>query len=227
VRWMIGVDTWRADRGQFRLPGVPGRLPLGVEFALDLRDTSDAQLLVAATYNPFLGPRPGMRPTDLDDLYDDHATLDAVRDDARFDSLFVTTNRFRVARDGRQFAARGVNRGRLRYGRATGSGGGSTLADWFVDRAAGLVELRLPWNLLNVTDPSSRTVLARVTPTGPFGTQVTDGFRFELVGLGPDGRVVVGPSATPTFTWPTWEQPRWHERLKPAYAAMQSEWGSW
>src|SRR5207253_1071908 len=53
-----------------------------------------------------------------------------------FDSLFVTTNRWRIARTGRTYPARGVNRGRLRHGRSSES----TLADWYVDRAAGLVQ---------------------------------------------------------------------------------------
>ncbi|MGH7606723.1 MAG: hypothetical protein ACREME_05235, partial [Gemmatimonadales bacterium] len=227
TRWIVGIDTDRPNRGQFVLPGAspPTRTPTGMEFALVLNDTTDAQLLVARTYNPYLGPRAGMRPTDLDGVYDTRATIDARRDDGAFDSLFVPTNRLRVSRAGRIFPARGVNRGRLRFGRATES----TLADWFVDRAAGLVEVRVPWGLLNVTDPSSRTVLARVRDPGPFRTEVTDGFRFVAAAVGPRGAVrarLASPPQRP-YVWPTWDTPVWHERLKPAYYAMQALWGSW
>lgn len=214
---VIGIDTWRADRGQLLLPGGAGSAGTGLEFALTLRDTTDAQLLVTAGYNPYVGPRSGMRPTDLDAFYDDRATVDARRADGWYDSLFVTTNRFRVTRDGRQVPARGVNRGRLRYG----TNAASSLADWFFDRAADLIEVRLPWGLLNVTDPSTRTILARVRDPGPFAVRVTDGFRFAVSTLG--GRL--GP--TPTWAWPTWETPLWHERLKPAYFAMQQVWTEW
>ena len=207
TRWTLAIDT---DR------------PGGTEFELVLNDTTDAQLLVTPTYNPYLGPRPGMRPTDLDPLYNRRATIGARDVAGPFDSLFVATNRFRVARDGRTFPARGVNRGRLRYGRAAAS----SLADWFWDRAAGIVEVRLPWSLLNVTDPSSRTVLARVRDPGPFGTEVTNGFRFVLTAAGSGGTVTRLVPERP-YVWATWETPVWHERLKPAYYAMQTLWGSW
>ena len=210
TRWVIGIDT---DR--------PGR----VEFELVLTDTNSAQLLVTPTYNPYLGPRPGMRPTDLDAFYNRRAAIDARPSGgaAVFDSLFVVTNRFRVARDGRTFPARGVNRGRLRYGRAAQS----TLADWFWDRAAGVIEVRVPWGLLNVTDPSSRTVLARVRDPGPFGTEVTDGFRFQVAATRREGAVVARLAPEQPYVWATWEAPVWHQRLKPAYYAMQALWGSW
>jgi len=202
------------------LEGPPGggRWTVSVDrFRLTLNDTADAQLFVDASYNPYLGPRAGMRPTDLDPFYNRHAAIAGrVTGGGTFDSLFVATNRFRVARDGRTFPARGVNRGRLRYGRATES----SLADWFVD-PSGLVEVRLPWGLLNVTDPSSRTVLKGVRDPGPFLTQVTPGFRFTVTDP-QGGRINPRP-----YAWPVWETPVWHERLKPAYYAMQRLWGSW
>jgi hypothetical protein len=207
TRWTVGIDT---DR-----PGL-------MEFQLVLTDTASGHLLVTHTYNPYLGPRSGMAPTGLDAFYQRRAAIDATRLEGDFDSLFVATNRFRVARSGRTFPARGVNRGRLRYGRVAES----SLADWFWDRAGGLIEVRLPWGLLNVTDPSSRTVLARVRDPGPFGTEVTDGFRFVVTATRPDGSATRFVPARP-YVWATWETPVWHERLKPAYYAMQILWGSW
>jgi hypothetical protein len=222
VRWTVGIDTGRRDSGQFAFPDRTGS-PTGLEFALELRDTADAQLLVTSNYNPYLGPRVGMRSTDLDAFYDTTATLNAWLSNGRFDSLFVATNRFRISRTGRTFPARGVNRGRLRFGRASES----TLADWFVDRPGGLVEVRLAWSLLNVTDPSSRTILARVRDPGPFRVETTDGFRFALRGLGYDGAVRVRAASVQPFIWPVWDTPVWYQRLKPAYYAMQTLWGSW
>ena len=130
-----------------------------------------------------------------------------------------------MTRAGRIFPARGVNRGRLRYGREGADG--STLADWYLDRGIGMIELRLPWNLLNVTDPSSRRVLLREGSSTPFATAITDGFRFVAVALRRrDGTVMATLPAGGTYTWPRWETPRSHERLKPAYAAMQRLWES-
>ena len=208
TRWTVGIDTYGPGHGRFRLV---------------LNDTADAQLLVTPGYNPYLGPRPGMRPTDLDAFYNTRASVDSRPDDRLFDSLFVATNRFRVSRTGTTFPARGVNRGRLRFGRAAES----SLADWFVDRGVGIVEIRLAWGLLNVTDPSSHTVLARVRDPEPFRTAVTDGFRFVVTAVDPGGTVRTRLAPTQPYSWPKWDTPVWHERLKPAYFAMQTLWGSW
>src|SRR2546426_7605714 len=224
VRYVVGIDTYRRDRGQFRLPGDVGSSDVGCEFALVLNDTSDAQLVVAPWYNPFLGPRTGMGPTGLDLLYHEAATVDKTGRDGAFDSLFVTTNRWRIARSGRTHSARGVNRGRLRYGRAQES----SLADWYVDRSAGLVEVRIAWGLLNVTDPSSRHVMVRYRRNGTFETGVTDGFRFDVVALDrSDGGGVARLVPRQTYAWPTWEAPLGRERFKAPHDAMRDAWGSW
>ena len=225
VRYLVGLDTYRADRGEFRLPGVPG-IGVGVEFYLDLSDSTSGQLFVTRSYNPYLQPRAGMGPTGLDPFYNLLCTADARSDGGQFDSLFVTTNRFRVTRTGTQIPAAGDNRGRLRYGRAAES----SLVDWFIERTAerSLVEVRLPWGLLNVTDPSTRTVLTAIHAREHVSSAATDGVRFVVAALTrQDNHVAAFVPATTAYVWPTWEEPQWHEQLKPAYYAMRDLWGSW
>src|SRR5207249_2293201 len=219
-RYVVGIDTHRGAGGERRLPGVAGASDVGFEFALVLNDTTDAQLLVVPAYNPYLVPRAGAGPTALDAFYHWGATLEGASAGGAWDSLFVTTNRWR---DGRTYAARGVNRGRLRYGRAAAS----SLADWYVDRDAGLVEVRLAWGLLNVTDPSSRRVLRRIALPDRFETTVSEGLRFTVAAVARDDGAVRAWLPGATFAWAPWEEPVWHERLKPAYAALRDVWGSW
>jgi hypothetical protein len=69
-------------------------------------------------------------------------------------------------------------------------------------------------------------VLARVRDPGPFATEVTDGFRLAVTATDPDGATTRLVPERP-YVWATWEVPVWHERLKPAYYAMQTLWGSW
>jgi hypothetical protein len=226
ARYILGLDTYAPAGGERSLPGLSFVSDAGFEFALVLNDTTDAQLLVASWYNPYLLPPPGSGPTALDAFYHWGAALERRRTGrgGAWDSLFVTTNRWRIARDGRTFPARGVNRGRLRYGRADSS----SLADWYVDRGAGLVEMRLAWGLLNVTDPSSRRVLRRIAPPDRFETTVTAGFRVAVAATARgDGAVRAWLPAHATYSWPTWEEPIWHERLKPVYAALRDLWAGW
>jgi len=164
-----------------------------------------------------------MGPTALDPFYHYGATVTESGRTGTWDSLWVTSNRWRIARDGRTFPADGLNRGRLRFATEAGS----TLADWFVDRAAGLVEVRIPWGLLNVTDPSSHRILRRISAGASFQTDSTDGFRFEVVAVDSTGaeRDRLAPGAT--YQWLGWDVPVSHERLKAAYYAIRDLWSSW
>jgi hypothetical protein len=224
TRYVVGIETAPGSGGERALPGVSRLSDTGFQFALVLND-SDAQLLVARAYNPYLAPRAGSGPTALDPFYHWGAALQHASRDGEWDSLFVATNRWRIGRDGRTYPARGVNRGRLRYGRAAAS----SLADWYVDRdGGGLIEVRLAWGLLNVTDPSSRRVLRRIAPPDRFETTVTTGFRFAVAAVARGGRAVRAwlPART-RYVWKSWEEPVWHERVKPAYVALRDVWGSW
>ena len=113
----------------------------------------------------------------------------------------------------------------------------TTLADWYHDAAAGLIEVRVPWGLLNVTDPSTRTVIfddparAREDPdAGDFGTATTDGVRVGAVAA-VAARSDADRSGTAwrraafrTYSWTPWEQPRSHSRLKPVYDSLRTLW---
>ncbi len=144
------------------------------------------------------------------------------------------TNRARFGRDGRFFPAQRVNRGRLAYGTEKES----TLADWFLDDTAGLLQLRLAWDLLNVTDPSTRTLLFERDSVGEFGTASAGEFHIGVLVYDKMSGKVIG--ALPAlndqrwsaegFTgwrWDGWTEPRSHGRLKQVYDSLKVLWGSW
>ena len=97
----------------------------------------------------------------------------------KVEELFIITNRSRYGRNGEFWPARGHDRGVMRFGTEAQS----TASDWYAELPAGLIEVRIPWALLNVTDPSSRTVLFDPPDrqAGEFGTAVTPGFRIGAV----------------------------------------------
>ena len=136
----------------------------------------------------------------------------------RYDSLRVVTNRRRFARDSSEYAATGYDRGALRPG-APPDG------FWERDPASGAIEIRVPWSLINVADPSARRVLARTRAPGDgFETEIVDAIRIVLTARTSDGRWHQWPgedSEAATFTWATWEEPRWRARMRPTFEAMQ------
>lgn len=229
----VAIDTYRPDRGQFALPDSLLTGEIGFEFLLTLAGPVDGHLRVVPSYNPFAGRAAILNGDDFGQFHRRPATL-GVEADGRFDELFMITNRARYGRDGGFWPAQGVDRGRLRFGTAQAS----TLSDWYMDSAAGLVEIRIPWALLNVTDPSSHTVLldSPGQTGGEFGTASTDGFRIGAV-LYREGKPTTVRAALPEaaggrwraadftpYAWPGWEQPTSHGRLKPVYDSLRAVW---
>ena len=234
---VLALDTYRADLGQRTLPGRVVSGDIGFEFVALFRDTTDADLRITPDYNPYHGPTV-IRDGDDFGQFARRPVTTLSRRDGRFDSLFVITNRSRFARDGRFIPAQGVNRGRLRFGSAARS----SLADWYWEPSASLLQVRLPWNLLNVSDPSTRTVLYESRIEERVGPAPGDGFRVGvLVQRSPSradsapliASLPAAPDARwsrrqfPTWQWPTWTTPRYHQRLKPVYDSLQALWGEW
>jgi hypothetical protein len=231
--FIVALDTYLPEAGQRSIPQAMLQSEIGFEFVLELRSPADATLRILPAYNPYVGSNAILDGDDYGRFYRRPATI-GTETDGRFDPMFVITNRARFGRDGTFYPAQGYDRGRLRFGTEAES----SLADWYVDSAAGLVEIRLPWGLLNVTDPSSRTVLFDRSDQsdGEFGTAVTDGFRMGAVVYrkgNAETPLATLPAAAgrtwratefTTWTWTPWEEPTFHSRLKPVYDSLQSTW---
>ncbi len=245
LRLQLGLDTYRPELGQMLLP-VSGLLSeVGFEFLLDIRGPTDAQLKVSPDYNPYAQAQIATGSESFAEHFQ-RTVLSRTRSDGKFDSLFALTNRPRYTRAGTFIPGSGVNAGRLTYGRASEN----SLADWFHDASAGMLQIRLPWGMLNVSDPStasilyaSDTVLALkqsddCSPCSGFVGVPSDGFRLAAVALGLESNVagsipavsesgrLVAPSFV-TWRWAKWEQPTWHEYVKPTYGALRDLWGRW
>jgi hypothetical protein len=157
-----------------------------------------------------------------------------ANDAAKWDSLVVVTNRRRISRDGRIYPAISYNRNRLLHARQVAN----SLADWFADTTRGVIEVRLPWGMLQLVDPSSRSVLyGWDEPERSVRSAVTDGFRFVVESYDPSNPRSTGdklPRAgggsgfadVPTWSWPKWESPRWYAEVKPLFGAMQRAFGA-
>jgi hypothetical protein len=227
----LAIDTYLPRVGQHRLPRTDVRSEIGFEFLIDLPDPRSGRVLVTPDYNRHasrLDPATG----DDQGRFSKRPVMTRNRSDGRFDSLFVITNRARFGRDGTLFPARGYDRGRLLHAtEAT-----STLADWYLDENAGLLELRIPWDLLNVTDPSTRTLLSDPKTEGHFGTVTAGDFHVGVLFYSKGSKPTIigalpalqqGSWPARVFTgwrWPGWTEPRSHARLKPVYDSIRTLW---
>jgi hypothetical protein len=208
---------------------------------LEVNDSTDAQLKILPQYNPYMPERLVASGA----FFGEHfrrPVLSERRVDGVFDTLFALTNRPRYMSDGTLVRGKGFNLGRLRYGTLASN----TINDWWWDASAGVMEIRLPWGLLNVSDPSTGQILfesdvqlalhpAESGKQSELTGVPSDGFRFGVVAYSP-GPNILGtvPILDPygnwplagftTWKWKTWDVPTYHTHLKPVYQALQRLW---
>ncbi len=103
-----------------------------------------------------------------------------ANEDGIYVPLVVNTNRERVGRDGTTYPGVDLDLGRLAAGRERSASGDSVRAydpeaEWTIHRGRGVIEVALPWGLLNVGDPSRRRVLDDRPGTTEVETDTTAG----------------------------------------------------
>ena len=217
----LAIDTYDAWRGVTRLP-EPGAATIatGAEFLVELGGPGESSVKVVAPYEPYgsidRGPIASPRVP--------------AGETVAFVPLMFETNRERFGRDGTRYPAIAVDRGKLRYGSLDPNAADfDTRADVAVGAATGTIELRLPWALLNVTDPSSRRVVHQEGPHDPpLDTLVTDGFRVYAFGIDrkrperrPVSRIPAEGVTARLYAWDSWETPRYHMEPKAGAAKIR------
>ena len=226
-RYLIGLDTYRADLGDRVLPVTRERVATGLEFVIDLRGPDSTQLLVDGPYNPWTRkPIRGAHPPTTMQVYQ-RPFMTRANEAGAWQPVFVVSNRRRIGRDGTVYPEQGTNWSALRFARSDSS----TLADWYADPATGIIEVRLPWGLLNVIDPSSRRLLFGMDKARMPAAQPTEGFRLLVRSYDPRAPQAPGDALPkrgqplPLWAWATWEQPRWYAEEKPQVDALRTEFG--
>jgi hypothetical protein len=228
---LVGLDLASPKTGNVRWPGGGNpTLPAGMEFVV-IATRDEVRVLADPSANPFRITRvpvlhaPEVFPpvTDLPPgaffgPFEQDYNLTAKprrHDDGRYDSLRIVVNRRRFGRDGTEYAAVGYDRGIL-------PPGASPDGFWEVDSASGAIEIRIPWNLINVADPSSRQVLSH--DGRAFMPRSVDSLGVAAAAKFADGSWVRWPGSSESLArlgWPNWDAPQWHARRRPVFEAMQ------
>lgn len=229
--WVV-LNTVPGDAGTRTLTDLAVRTDSGANFLLQFTGADDARLAIAANYNPNhrVQTLPG----------ESHVTrrrgfTAALASVAPFEDIVIEANRPRFARDGTLVKAIDYNRSRLAHGTADRAHPAfSDRATWHFDPASGMLEARIPWALLYVTDPSSRRALSGTDAEGVPQARETPGVSVAVLALSRRD------SATPqvldslpslagaafsepprVHAWPTWNTVDARPYFKASYYALQ------
>lgn len=208
-RLLLGLDTYARDKGELLYdPEIPLEAPSGMEYLVILDGTETARLLA-------------IPPADASQYR--FSTYETLVRSGNFQQMSKLINKARALEDGTPIVALYEDSSKLRYGEQTGS-----TNHWIIDGKR--VSVRIPWARINVSDPSSGTVLH------DRGTYYTDPLRDVLETTESEGIAVsalmvqektnqiLGTSATTADTqesvvlpWTYWNQVTYRERLKSSY----------
>ena len=84
----------------------------------------------------------------------------------------------------------------------------------------GIIEIRIPWQLLNVMDPSTKSIMQDLYKNNSIEAENITAMNFGVVEL-KNGEVLMVPIKMNPYTWNNWTVPTYHERLKPSYYILQ------
>ncbi len=109
--------------------------------------------------------------------------------------------------------------GKLRYGNGNPEADDyKSLSDFYFKN--GKLEIRIPWQLLNVMDPSGKQQISDFRKTQVISPQAYQSLDFGFAyRTGTESlKITLGGS----YEYNGWNTPTWHERLKPAYYELQN-----
>ncbi|NPU83026.1 MAG: hypothetical protein HPY65_00950 [Syntrophaceae bacterium] len=219
--YVFGIDTCTPDVGEFNIPfNTQVTSPVGLKFLIQLCGKENSRIMVCQSYDKYLNWRKYICPV--------------VSRQGAWVMMFNEVNKRRVSRDGKQyypshsFPMSDLHQGSLQGDKAF------HLADFNVNGS--IIEIRMPWGLLNFTDPSTKTVLWRNARSM---TRKTDGIRIIAVSYKPKEGLLTAEktglkqniadalpftleaSVVKTYSWNEWSMPLYHEQVKKNYWITQ------
>ena len=208
-RLLIGLDTVSRDQGELLYDARLGvQAPSGMEYLIVLDGTESSRLLA-------IPPSDGTNYA--------FSTYDTLVSTGDFRVMRKLTNKARALADGTPIPAIHEESSRLLHGAQTGS-----TNHWEVNGKS--LTVRIPWTRINVSDPSSGTVLydKEIRHTDPardvIGTIQTDGIAVSGILVQHKTDRILGQFGTREallLPWTTWNQPTYREREKASYDILR------
>ena len=151
----VALSTMPNQAGSRKLPNPGPRIAEGATFLLKFSNAHQADLLIAENFNPNQWIRNADLPGSQLIQRKKELKLD-LKESALFEEMVTQANPPRWGRDGTVFQPQFANRSKLRAGTADRSSTQFTShAAWNINDTGTMIEIRIPWGLLYIADPSS------------------------------------------------------------------------
>lgn len=223
--YIVAINVAGPDKGEYLLPfNTKLALPMGVQFLMHICGKDKSRILVQHTYDRFTN-------------YGSGEIVSVESAQGAFIPIYFLTNRRRFNKELRKtYPARHHAVSPLRMGSLNPDRKDYySLADFNVN--GNLIELRIPYCLINFSDPSSKNI---IWWDGKVRSLETDGVRFIVLSYKPrkDNFNLAEETRKPynitdmlpyplsfekikTYSWESWSTPLYHEYLKKSYYILK------
>ncbi len=207
----IAIDTYDKEKGDHLIPIFKKHSDTGIEFFLKFVSPDSAQILVDDQYSVF------------SDIYHDYIPIYSSKknNNGRFVPQELIANRMRESLLGKKYHQILYNRSKLVFGKISENSN----SDWYFDKENKILNMRIPWHLLNVSDPSSLQVLDDKQGTAEIETTTIKKFKIFSFVTGKNNKIVYTiPKNGKNFSyvWKGWETPKYETRLKKQYWVLKN-----
>ncbi|WP_186579611.1 hypothetical protein [Aquibacillus kalidii] len=216
------------NQGQSTIPGVSGLTEKGIDFLVNLNGKKNSSVLVDSYYDTFYyhyGEKLSMIQTK--DYADE-------KNNGVYHPIRLTLNKaleINKAEGTQTIPFSAYETGELHYGNGNPeSEEFNSLADFYMKD--GVLELRLPWLLINVKDPSQKQIMGNIwSEEGLASSETIDHLSAKVVMTNKENGVIQklpsGEDEWFEYGWDTWQEPVYHERLKQSYKILKNTFGEY
>ncbi|MCA0150636.1 hypothetical protein LCD52_17900 [Rossellomorea vietnamensis] len=223
-----GKDTYLLfdtieNQGQSTIPDVKGVSTKGVDFALHIKGTKEARLWIDSYYDTH-----HYQYGHVLNMIEEETNAN-VKNNGTYHPIRLTLNKS-LDVEGEKIPFQSYETGILKFGTSNPQDEAyDSLTDISVN--SGRYEIRIPWQLLNIKDPSLKEAVGDIWSGNglqssitlesiKIGLYETDGENvFSYPSQGENG--FINPAQFYPYSWDTWDLPASHERLKQSYYEMK------
>ena len=181
------------------------------DFIIIIDGEHNSKVLVDSYYDSFYYMYSRLKMIDKDNKYEN-------KNSGIFNPIYVCLNReLYLPQDRVKLPLSKYETGKLTYGDGNPKHETyNSLADFYVKGEN--IELRIPWLLINIMDPSTRMVMDDLYNDGIKPKKI-DGIYTGFIIQRENNKTE--ESAVELYSWKEWELPKYHERLKPSYYILK------
>jgi len=221
IQLSVLLDTIN-NQGQSVIPNIPAVQEEGIDFLVQLQGKDNSRVLIDSYYDTFY--------YDYGHILKMIPTLEYAnkKNNGVYHPIQLTLNKemsIDKVEGTISVPFSSYETGKLHFGNGNPTAEDfNSLSDFYMKD--GVLELRLPWLLLNVKDPSRKEIMGDIwSKEGINSSETIDEISVKIIVSNSQNEVVQSvPQSTGTwmnYTWDNWDQLLFHERLKKSYDIMQ------